>query len=387
MKQNEKHSLKLLFIQPSYYPANQSSGPNLSLHLLAKALVEKGVDVTVYTTNYDVDFKPDACQNVDGVKVYYFETLGNGYITQITVKMYKVLRQNASKFDWVYITPIWSPILWYPIKLLSKSKIPFIVSPRGGLYPDVVRKKSLFLKKIAFGVIRHFVEEAKFFHYTTEDEKEKVENYWKIENPALIVPNGIDLSTYCNLPPKGFFRKKFSLQRFILHLGRINWKKGFDVSVPTFSRLVKKYPDLEFVIAGIDDRYKKKVIEIASKHNCIEKIRFVGLLQGVDKQGSLIDAEAFILPSYSENFGMACVEAMACGCPVVISENVAIGRDIKEVGAGLVVKRDVNSFYQALDELLSSGGLKEELEQRGKSFVRNYCNIDIVARKFREVIQ
>ncbi len=381
-----------LFIVPSYYPADQSSGTNHSLHLLTKTLVAKGSDITVYTTNYDVDLKPNICHDIDGVKVFYFETLGRGYIGEVSPKMYKMLKQNIRLFDWVYIMPVWNPVLWYSMRLASKTKTPFIISPRGTLYPEVVGRRNFFVKKLCFSIIRPYLEKAACFHYTTEDEKEKVENYWNLKPPALVVPNGIKLEDFRDLPPAGFFKNKFKINGpYILHLGRINWVKGLNITAVAFKKLLKTHSDLQWVIAGSDDGYKSDLLRQLKALGCENQVRFVGLLLGVDKLGAFISADAFILSSYSENFGMAVVEAMACGTPVVISDKVGIHKEVREHRAGIVVRPDAESVYNGIKTILDNTNLAQELSINGKELVENQYNIDKVAdmmiKVYEEILQ
>jgi len=342
--------------------------------------------VTVYTTNYDVDVEPDVCHSVDGVRVYYFRRWADNYIGEVSLKMYRMMKENIPRFDCIYITPVWSPVLWYPMRFISKTDIPFIISPRGGLYPEVVRKKNFFIKKLAFQVIRPYVEKANFIHYTTENEREKVESYWKIKTPAFVIPNGVELKNYDNLPPKGFFKKKFGIEgHYILHLGRISWIKGLDITAKTFSMLLEKYPDLQWIVAGRDDGYKNILLEQLKKLGCENRVRFVGLLQGEDKLGALVDADMFVLPSYSENFGMAVVEAMACGVPVIISNKVGIYREVEKYNAGIVVDTEVESLYRGMRLLLENHELREKISTNGKKLVKEHYDIEKVADRMIEV--
>lgn len=376
-------NMRVLFIQPSYYPADPSSGPNLSLHLLARTLVRKGIDVTVFTTNYDVNLKPDVEHYVDGVRVIYFRVLLRSCLGEISLKMYKRLRKEISNYDVVYITPIWNPILWYPMGLVVKEGVPFIVSPRGALYPDVVRKRKPILKKAVFKLIRLCIKKATYIHYTTEDEKETVQNYWRIKVPAIVIPNGIDLRNFGNLPPKGFFKKNFGIEgRYILHLGRINWKKGLDITADVFNSLIKEYPDLKWVIAGRDDGYKNILLRQLRSLGCEDKVKFVGVLQGEDKFGAFMDAEVVVLPSYSENFGMAVVEAMACETPVLISNKVGIYREVEKFNAGLVVDPNVEEVYQGIKSILDNEALRRKIAFNGRNLVREHYDIEKVADKF-----
>src|SRR3989338_6085622 len=119
----------------------------------------------------------------------------------------------------------------------------------------------------------------------------------------------------------------------------------------------------------------------------MEKTLFTGMLMGEEKLSAYIDAEVFILPSYSENFGMTVVEAMACGVPVVISNKVGISDVIKENNAGLVVNLDANSLCNGIKSFLASRELVEKLTRNARNLVYKIYDIDVVAVKMINAYQ
>ena len=151
---------------------------------------------------------------------------------------------------------------------------------------------------------------------------------------------------YADLPAAGeFFAKHPNLAgtKPVLFLSRLNFKKGLDVLIPAFRKALDADPALRLVIAGPDDGYEATARALVAEHNLDDATTWLGMLSGRDKLAAFVDCALFALPSWSENFGIAIVEAMACGASVVISDRVNIWREIEGAGAGLVSPPDVDA--------------------------------------------
>jgi glycosyltransferase involved in cell wall biosynthesis len=412
--------MNLLCVVPSYWPAFQFGGPIYSLHGLNKALVQKGVDITVYTTNVGLEDKfriKDSGLRIqerwweavfDGVKVYYFayarllEFLGaTGW--QFSLPMARALKENVRKFDIVYILSVWN----YPVAIASyyssKFRKPYIISPRGMLYDFTLNKKAWKKLPYYYLIAKRDLKGAAAVHYTTTDEAEKTHSALGLKNKALVIPNGIDIKDYEIRANVDGLRERYPYlkdKKVILFLSRINWKKGLDILVSAYSKLIRERNNLHLLIAGNDEEgYKEKVKEFIKSHglNYIDsesgsmeydaQVTFTGMLTGKEKLEVLAGSDIFVLPSYSENFGVAIVEAMACGLPVVISNKVGIYREVQKNNAGIVVDTDVESIYKGMKHLLDNPAVKEEIARNGRKLVMEYYDINNVAERFIDALR
>lgn len=396
--------MRLLCVVPSYLPAHQFGGPIFSLHGLNKALAARGVDVTVCTTDAGIEGKVETAREsvIDGVKVIYFpfsryfEFMGpTGW--QFSAAMNKYLDSNVKAFDIAYILSVWN----YPVAAAShycrKYKVPYIISPRGMLYPYMFNKKAwkkfLYYKLVS----KCDLSKASAIHYTSADEAEKCHTRLGFKNKALVVPNGLDLNDLGALPSRGAFRARYPFlkdKKIILFLGRIHWKKGLDILVKAFAGMAERRDDIHLVIAGNDEAgfsrtVKRWIKEAGMVYNDpgsgeessgkSVKITFTGLLTGREKWEALIDSDVFALPSYSENFGMAVVEAMATGLPVVISDQVGICKEVESANAGAVVPNDAAEVSRELERILADRKLAIEMGENGKRLVRDVFLWDKIA--------
>ena len=213
-------------------------------------------------------------------------------------------------------------------------------------------------------------------HYTAEEEMRLATPFVR-GAPGIVVPNGLDLSDYARLPPRGSFRRHHPAigeRPIVLFFGRLNFKKGLDILTAAFGRLGLRANEARLVIAGPDGGYRAATEAFVDEAGIRDRTVFTGLLQGEYKLAALADADLFVLPSYSENFGIAVIEAMACGLPVVISDKVNIWREIVADGAGLATPLEADAVAGAMARLLADPGLRRTMGEAGRrSVARRYA--------------
>lgn len=378
--------MNILRIEPAYYPAFRYGGPIQSVHLLDKALLEKGVKVDVLATTagqVDGSVPVNVWTLADGVRTKYCQYFGYEHYTFSPGLFWESLK-IAKGYDLIITDAVWNfpALVAYLVSKLYRK--PFIIVPHGVLYKETVEMKSKYKKLLYWALFaKHYVNGASGIQFTTRDEQEKVLAYFNVKAHSFLVPNGIQHSAFESLPSLGGFSKKYPVltgKSYILFLGRITQKKGLDLLVEAFEKLYRDYPDLRLVIVGPDNEgYGVKVKSWLKKKGILDRTLFTGMLLGEDMLSALVDAEAFVLPSYSENFGMAVVEAMSCGTPVVISDNVGIYREVRENNAGIVVQANPDSVYSGIKTLLDDRKLRAQISMTGKKMVRDYYDIDVIA--------
>lgn len=141
---------------------------------------------------------------------------------------------------------------------------------------------------------------------------------------------------------------------YLLYLSRIHPKKGCDLLVSAFAEVAAARPDLDLVIAGPDETgWRGDLERTALAAGIAGRIHWPGMIRGDVKWGAMRGADAFILPSHQENFGIAVAEATACGVPVLITDKVNIWREIEAAGAGFVAPDDLPGTVSLLKRYLS----------------------------------
>jgi glycosyltransferase involved in cell wall biosynthesis len=387
--------MKLLHVSPSYCPAVKYGGPVQSVHILNKKLAEKGVQVDVLTTNAGISkesmdaWTHDCMGNdgwcyFDGIRVKYVSYIGYEHFN-FSIPFVKELKKIIKDYDLVHITAVWNfPVLAASFWAKRFNK-PYIISTRGALHREALSSRSGFIKKIYFKLFAEkYLKQASGIHYTTVVERVESELIIKNKN-SFVVPNGIDIGQVNNNAGTDILEKTgIGNKQYLLILGRIHRIKGFDILIPAVKNILEKEQDVYLVIAGNDSGYMEEIKKLAVKNRILNKIIFTGAVAGEDKWRLYKNARMFVLPSYSENFGMAVVEAMACGTPVIISDKVGIYKEVEKAEAGLIAHTEFDSLYFALKKLLTDENLRKKISENGKRLTKEKYSIDKTADRMIE---
>ena len=364
-----------------------------------------GADVTVYTTNIDVEGKVETGKEVlvDGVKVWYFpasfpkiwEYWRVGILPaflprhwEYSKNLHIALKKHMREFDVIHVTSTFLFASVLGACYAKKYKKPFVISPRGNLM-EPLELKGAFEKKMYIRLVeKRALKEASAVHFTVKEEEIQYLHYKLPLKKSIIIPNGIETSEFKSSGEEGMFRKKFNIpgdKKINLFLGRISWKKGLDNLITAFAEVAKQKPEAILVIAGSDDEgYGKNVKFLISNFKLQDKVLFTGMISGNDKIAALQESDVFVLPSYSENFSMAAVEAMYMKLPVVLTERVGVASLVKEYGAGIVTKKDEKEIAEAILQILNTPTLGSRMGGAGRKLVEERFEMSNIAARWFE---
>lgn len=344
--------LRLLHVVPTYFPAVRYGGPIRSVHALCASLVRRGHRVVVYTTNIDGERDSDVPLgkpvDLDGVEVHYFPVPALRRLCW-SPALGRKLRSNVADFDLVHLHSVFLWPTYAAARAARRAAVPYFMAPRGMLVGDVIRAKSRFVKMAWIELIeRKSLAAAAGLHVTAEIEAAEIRALRLKFSDAFCVPNGVRwperYPALAEGPARGI-RKPYAL-----FLSRVNRKKGLDRLIPAW-RLAPR--ELMLVIAGNDDEGIRPELELLAAHEGVShRITFVGPVSDEHKWSLYENAEMFILPSRSENFGNVVAEAMAMACPVIITPEVGIAPLVSQVGAGVVTPAtDPTVLAQVISDL------------------------------------
>ena len=353
--------LRILQVVATYYPAVRYGGPIRSVHGLAAALAKRGHDVHVYTTNVDgdsvLDVPVDRPVDLDGVKVHYFPVSAALKRLYWSPALERRVRDSIAEFDVLHTHAVFLMPMRAAARAAARAGVPYVVAPRGMLVRDLIHRKSRWVKTAWINLIeRTTLANAAAVHVTADVEGTELEGLGLPARRIECIPNGVDWPAQ-HLPlEQGPFAHL--PERYVLFLSRINWKKGLD-------RLIKAWqwvPDIPLVIAGNDDEsYRPQLEELARSLGVADRVLFVGPASDTHKWALYQRAQLFVLPSYSENFGNVVAEAMAMGCPSLVTAEVGIAPILTASGAGKVVSGQPEELAAEIVGLLADPTVRQQM--------------------------
>ncbi|MFY9821784.1 MAG: glycosyltransferase [Thermoanaerobaculia bacterium] len=325
---------------PTYLPAWRHGGPILAVHGLCRALVERGHEVTVLTTDVHGDGRLEVPLGepvrIDGVEVRYFPVRWPRRLYR-SPALGRAARSLMSGFDVLHLHSVF---LWptsAAARAAERAGVPYVVSPRGMLVPDLIARRGRWRKRAWMLLAeRRTLARAAAVHATSTLEADEAARLGLPLPPVFVVPNGVEIPAEKEGVPR---------EPFLLFLGRVSWKKGLDRLIPALSRC----PGVELKVAGNDEEGLRPELErLARDAGVAGQVSFLGPVAGEEKASLLKRAAVLVLPSRSENFGNAVLEAMAAGCPVTVTPEVGLAEAVRETGAGIVADGDPDRLGAAL---------------------------------------
>lgn len=382
--------MRILQVIPSI--AAGFGGPSQAILGLSAALARLGHDVTIFTTNADtsgfLDVPLEVPVKKDGFIIKYFPVRFLKHY-KFSHRLAGALRNSIPDFDLVDIHSLFQFSTLAASFYCRKYHKPYLIRPIGHLDPYSFRHRFI-VKKIYFELFERFnLNGADAIHFTTKDEM-RLASSLRLKAKPVVIRLGIDTRDFNPLPAYGLFRGKYPQlkdKKILLFFSRINFKKGLDILVNAFKIINRQRKDVYLAIVGPDDGYKDIVVRWLQDAQLLDRTVFTGMLTGAEKLAALRDSDIFVLPSYSENFGIVVVEAMASGLPVVISDHVGLHAMISEAGAGIVVGLSAQALAEALAHLLNNPVACQEMAAKAKALVAEKFEWDTIAKSMSAVYE
>jgi glycosyltransferase involved in cell wall biosynthesis len=373
--------MRVLHVIPSV--ALKQGGPSFVLRQIVTGLASAGVDVHVATTT-------DACAGeiasrtpaIESGVNYWYLPRQTGFYT-FSWPLSSWLASNIGSYDLVHIHALFSFPSVAAAYWASRYRVPYIVRPLGTLNRWGFENRRPWLKYASFRCIEaRILRGAAAVHYTTEEEQIEAERL-PIRHRPVVIPNPYELPTFSRTGASLLSRfPVLGGKTAILFLSRIHRKKGLDLLLPAFRELHKRHPEAVLIIAGDGESALVAELRVQARELRIgNHVSWVGFLSGEEKLDALRTSAVFVLPSYSENFGVAVIEAMAAGLPVVVSDQVAIHNEVQHAGAGLVCSCSPKSVATALCRILDDPIDARRMAAKGAAFASEHYSIPAVTAR------
>jgi glycosyltransferase involved in cell wall biosynthesis len=320
---------------------------------VTKELAKRGHHVVVYTSNllnlHGHKVLPTGHHIINGVDVFYLRSLWRYKTFTFTPSLFRLLSRKEH-FDVIHIhdSRSFQGISTY---MLEKTKnIPYVFQPHGSYLSFSPEPYSIKIPKILIDklISQRIVKKASKIIALSKMEADQYRNIGIFNDKIAIIPNGIDLSEFAVLPPKGSFRKKFNIpddKKIILYLGRIHKTKGIDLLIKSYAHLVKnmKCNKTVLVLVGPNDGYLHEVKSLAVSLGVSTSIVYTGFIDNEDKLSALVDADIFVTPSFY-GFPVTFLEACITGTPIITTN---LGDTLEWINGNVGYVTSPNSYDMA----------------------------------------
>jgi len=377
--------VRVLHVTPFFAPAFRYGGPPRSILGLCRALVDAGVDVEVFTTTANGDrplpAAPDGI-NYDNVRVRYFPLAWPQRYWRAR-GLRAALRTAAANADVVHVHGLWNMTSWSGVACARRARRPYVISPRGMLQPEAMRRNRE-LKTVAYwGIERANLRSAALLHATSEAERSELAQY----GPRVrVVPNGVT-STCATTSAIDALRTEASLcenDTVVAFLGRLHPIKRLDLLASAFAIVHRTHPGARLLIAGPDEGgYRQHVAPLFSPVSTAT--RWLGPLDSEQIAALFAISRVLVQCSDSESFGMSIAEALTAGVPVVATKGSA-WTDLHAVGCGYSVAHDAAAIADGISRVLDATDAPM-MRRRASDWAKQTFAWDSVASAMRDAYE
>ena len=352
--------------------STEAGGPPAVVRSTTMALAARGVRCDIVTTTGGRFQGPSL--PVPGLTVHAFEgswlsRAWNAHCASLT----DFVDHRLAEFDLVHVHEPWHYPGFVVCRRALRFGIPYVLSPHGALDPVLLAQKAtrkwLYMETIQ----RPILQSAAALHALTDIEASQIDRLAS-PTPVVVIPNGVAVSIAQGVDEasKRAFLGRFPVlcgKRVVLFLGRLAWKKGLTLLARSFAHVAREFDDAALLVVGPNEGdTRAQAANVLASAGLTERVIFTGALDGQDKLGALACAQVFVLPSLSEGFSVAVLEALAAGLPVVISDQCNFP-EVAEWDAGSVVRNDIAEVAGAICDLLKDDGRREAAGRNGRRMV------------------
>ena len=322
-----------------------------------------------------------------GLKCFTLKNISNGIKTKLTIdtpiSLIRYLKKTINDFDIIHIHEHRHSLAIATHRYAKKNNIPYVLQAHGSVLPFFQKEKLKEIFDNAWGF--DILHDADRIFALTEVEKDRYLKMGVDEDKIEIVPLGINLNEYNNLPEKGKFKSKYQIrndEKLIVFLGRIHEIKGLDLLIKAFSRISDE--NVKLAIIGGDYGFLDTVKTLIKEYHIEDKVIFPGVLTGINKIEALVDCDIFVMPSRYESFTTSGLEAMACSKPLILTKNNHIHDWVKD-NVGLTCEFDENELSNCIETLLNDEELCKQFGENGRKLIESKYDWTKVEKQIEEI--
>jgi glycosyltransferase involved in cell wall biosynthesis len=353
--------------------AASAGGPAMSTYLTLKGLRQLGIDAQIIMT------KPKDGEKFSGNEVPFHYVKSNPKTSLGYAPSFKRDILALGEFDIYHAQGVW---IWNTYALDSAARQcgkPYLITPRGMLYPQDIKKSNTFLKKLSLKLhLLSDLNKAACVHVTCKEEMKHCRDLG-VTSPIAVIQNPVEIKDYP-------YNKEDNVRR-IGYLGRISKRKNIEGLIEAFHKLGNKAKDAELlIIGGGDIDYEQELKKLVVKYH-LNNVRFTGFLNGEEKDRALASCSVLAMPSEFENLGNVVLEALVRRIPCIATTG-SPWEELETYHCGwwipytqTDITNAVSSALNATDEELQTMGLN------GRKLMEERYSVETIAQKMKSLYE
>ncbi|MGB3292108.1 MAG: glycosyltransferase [Phormidesmis sp.] len=390
--------MKILHVIPSLSPG--LGGPAQVALNLVNALNQLGIDAEIATTNHGMSALPDVHTHR---RINYLYDTDNNLSAPVHFLPYTYPPLKEFIFSKALTRWLWSNLPTYDLvdnhylfsypptcaaAVARRKGIPYTVRTMGQLTPWALAQSATKKKIFSLLFEQRNLKKAAAIHCTSLEEAENVREFG-IFTSTVTLPLGV-------IPPQSIPNAREKLHTtyqisqdvpVLLFLSRLHHKKQPELLLKTAKQIIEKRP-CHIILAGTGDpQYCQHLKTLTRDLGLSASVSFAGFVTGYDKNLLLQGSDAFVLPSHSENFGIAVAEALVSGLPTIITPGIQISSEIKAAHAGIITEPDVASLTASIEKILNNHSLCEQLRKNGLTLAHERYSWQAIAKSLATVYE
>jgi len=363
----------------------ESGGPASVILNHSRYQVDAGINVSIASS---MDTRHHAYPTAPGVQLHVFkQSIFSRILSEFSWSLLFWFITHRNRFQYIHIHGLWYFGSILPFFIPNKAKK--IITIHGFLDPYAFQRSG-WKKRLLWNLMqKRFVRSADLIHVISREEEQIVRALFPdLTHKIVFIPNGIQDPKQISQgePSVDFLEKLNNIQAkasfVFLFLSRINRKKGLDILFEAFTQITKSHGErVHLIIAGPQDDYSAPLAEQLSSYPH-QNIHVFDVVTGADKAYLMEQVSSFILPSYSEGFSIAALEAMAYAKPCIFSTRIGFSDELQQARAAEICEPRVDGIIQSMNKILADGAYRNEIGQQARAlFLRDY-RINKVAKDF-----
>jgi len=348
---------------------------------LAQYQVSMGYDVTVAGLRDDSSAPAEGVQSCVPYLASESVTVGGRIVYAMGLK--SRLSKLDLTFGLVHSHGLWEYPSYVAGSFARSKKLPLVMSTHGMLEPWSMARSRWKKRLMAWLFENRNFRTAVCLHATADQEADNIRAFG-INKPIAVIPIGLETEAYTSADPTEAWEHWTELcdKRMLLFMSRIHPKKGLFNLIDAWRQLVGEFPDWQLVIAGPDELGHTGEVKAAAKSAGIsDRVTFVGPVYGTLKTSLLTAADLFVLPTFSENFGIVVLESLACGVPVITTKG-APWQSLLDYQCGWWIDIGVPPLLEALHEGMSlPGDRRRAMAKHGLTMIDEIYSWPAISRK------